>query len=227
MVTGWLIAMVSFAVMDWAAVARGWRFVRYVTKPAALLALMVWFWQLGGGQGFLLWFLLALVFSWLGDVFLLLPDRFFQAGLVSFLLAHIFYLVGFNLLPPRLSGAALILLAVVAVAIWAVVPRVVRGVRSRPETRPLTWQVLAYSAVISLMLYSALLNLLRPDWPLASALVTAAGAALFFTSDYILATKRFVRSLPYDEVAVIVTYHLGQLAIIWGVLMAFSGLTQS
>ena len=51
--------------------------------------------------------------------------------------------------------------------------------------------------------------------------------ALFFPSDSIRATKRFVRSRPYDEVAVIVTDHLGQLAIIWGVLMAFSGLTQS
>ena len=86
MVTGWLIAMVSFAVMDWAAVARGWRFVRYVTKPAALLALMVWFWQLGGGRGSCS-VPAGAGFSWLGMCSCCRLTAF-SAGLVSFCWRH-------------------------------------------------------------------------------------------------------------------------------------------
>jgi uncharacterized membrane protein YhhN len=54
---------------------------------------------------------------------------------------------------------------------------------------------------------------------LATALATgnvvaAAGAALFVASDTMIAWNRFVRPLPMADVGIMVTYHLGQAALV-------------
>jgi uncharacterized membrane protein YhhN len=46
------------------------------------------------------WFVAALVLSLAGDVFLMLPNDMFVAGLASFLLAHVAYVVGFLIVSP-------------------------------------------------------------------------------------------------------------------------------
>jgi uncharacterized membrane protein YhhN len=48
--------------------------------------------------------------------------------------------------------------------------------------------------------------------------VVALGATVFVASDTTLALNRFVRPLPRAEVAIMVTYHLGQALIVAGVL---------
>lgn len=222
MVTGWLAATLLLAFMDWGAVAMGWIRVRVVTKPATLLALIGWFWQIGGWEGPLLWFGLALVCSLCGDVFLLQPDRFFVPGLVSFFAAHVFYLIGFNLSLPDLSWLSVVFLVAVIGAYGIVFPPILIALRRDPQTAPLRPPVILYGVVISLMLFSALLNFQRSGWPPAAALATGVGAGLFFLSDSLLATDRFCRPLPRSDLGVIVTYHAGQLAIIAGVLMRFA-----
>jgi uncharacterized membrane protein YhhN len=64
--------------------------------------------------------------------------------------------------------------------------------------------VLAYMAVISLMVASAF-GTHRP-----AAIV---GAALFYVSDALIAWTRFIEPKPWGDLAVIVTYHLGQLGL--------------
>jgi uncharacterized membrane protein YhhN len=44
-------------------------------------------------------------------------------------------------------------------------------------------------------------------------LLAAAGAALFLSSDLLLAWNRFVRPVAWARPAIMVTYHLGQLAL--------------
>ena len=51
----------------------------------------------------------GLLFSITGDIFLMLPDVKFLPGLISFLFAHIAYILGFNSSIPDLSFAGLIL----------------------------------------------------------------------------------------------------------------------
>src|SRR5690625_6872640 len=41
------------------------------------------------------WVVVALLFSVVGDVFLMLEDKWFVHGLASFLMAHLFYICGF------------------------------------------------------------------------------------------------------------------------------------
>jgi uncharacterized membrane protein YhhN len=224
MVDGWLALTLGFAVIDWTAVAAGWKRVRFITKPATLLALILWFSLVGGWRGPLLWFGLALICSWLGDVFLLLPQRWFAAGLASFLAAHVFYIIGLNQSWPHLHWWVILFLAAVVALAWHIFPRILKGLRNCEDTEKLCTPVIIYASVIAVMLFSALLNLARPGWPMAAGLPVAVGALLFFCSDSILATNRFARPLPYAEVAVMVTYHVGQLAIIAGVLIYYSGL---
>src|SRR5690625_7893360 len=41
------------------------------------------------------WVVIALLFSVVGDIFLMLEDKWFVHGLASFLVAHLFYIGGF------------------------------------------------------------------------------------------------------------------------------------
>ena len=82
--------------------------------------------------------------------------------------------------------------------------------------------VLAYMAVIALMVLSALACFFRPGWPPVAAALSSLGALSFLISDSILASDRFVRRRWWAGVTIMVTYHLGQVLIIAGALLAFS-----
>lgn len=187
-----------------------------------LLALIAWFWQVGQGSGVLLWFGLALFFSLLGDLALLFSKRFFMAGLGAFLLAHLFYIIGFNQSPPPWQAGSLLLLLVVGGLFYLIRRRVVGSLQRRSSPTLLKTAVSIYSVVLSLMLLSALLTLLRPDWPPAAAGLAALGGGLFFCSDSLLALDRFDHALPNGQLLVHITYHLGQIALIGGALLRYA-----
>lgn len=219
-------AALILAVCDWLAVWRKWQPLLYVAKPATLLALIGWFWQVGQGhiqgESVLVWFGLALLFSWLGDVALLFPKRFFMAGLGAFLLAHLCYIIAFNQSLPVLQIGSLVLLAGVGILFYLIRRRIMRSLAKRSSPAFLKTAVSIYSVVLSLMLLSALLTLLRPDWPLAVAGLVSLGAGLFFCSDSLLAIDRFDSPLPNGQLFVHITYHLGQFALIGGALLRYA-----
>jgi uncharacterized membrane protein YhhN len=214
-----LALTIILAPLDWLVTEKHWQSVRLVSKPAVLLALIAWFSLAAGWDGANLWFGLALVFSLLGDINLMFPERFFLPGLVSFLLAHIFYILGFNTGPLAGSPLGLVLLAVVAAAGVLVYRRLRVGLHGSPEGRRMMAPVILYSVTISLMLASAWLCLFRPGWPTGAALCAGIGAALFFSSDSVLAYNRFVAPTRYHDLVVMSTYHLGQIALIAGVVL--------
>lgn len=208
------VVALILALLNWVAVVRDQRRLVYVSKPATLVAVLGGAWLLTRGPHDA-WqsrfFLPGLVFSLAGDIFLMLPgERFFLYGLISFLLGHVCYVVGMNpTLPPYTS---LVFLVAVAL-IWVLFYRfLASGMRRRGQTSLLA-PVATYSAVIGLMLFSAWATLFRPEWaPLRRGLVIA-GATLFTISDGMLATNRFVKSFPLAPLWVMVTYHLGQMAL--------------
>jgi len=190
-------------VGDWVAVARGNKTLEYVCKPAVMIALV--------GVALTLdpthadrrdWVIFALVLSTAGDVFLMLPRDLFVAGLASFLLAHVAYVVAF-----RLHGGSGLLWAVAAAGLLAldvVLARPVIGAvrRRHPD---LLIPVVVYIAVISAMVSAALVT---------GVALAIAGAALFFASDTLIAWNRFVAPRPWMPLAIIVTYHLGQAGLV-------------
>ncbi|MAT45403.1 MAG: hypothetical protein CL609_24000 [Anaerolineaceae bacterium] len=215
----WLLLFIIVGIVEWAAAGKKWRKLRVVTKPLSLILLFIWFGMMGGWQvGW--WFGLGLVFSLAGDVFLLLRSRYFIAGLGAFLTAHICYIIGYNQSPLVFSWWMLVHLAIVGAVVTIAYPKIIGGLRRRLEYKKLTIPVSLYILTIVFMLISALFCWFRPDWGIAPAVVTATGALLFTISDSLLAAGRFLRPIPYGNFMVMFTYHLGQLGIISGVLMA-------
>jgi uncharacterized membrane protein YhhN len=212
----------AFAAIDWLAVWSDWKRPRYFAKPGVILVLLIWMVSAGGVQGQLLWFTLGLVFSLAGDIFLLEPEDRFLPGLVSFLLADLSYIIGLNSSLPPLNLASLALAVLIGLTASQIYLRLARALESR-GLKQLKGPVLAYVAVHSTMLFSALLTMVRPDaeWLPPAALLVSAGALLFFSSDFMLAWNRFVARLSWGDLKVIVTYHLGQIAITSGVLLNF------
>jgi len=203
------------AITDWVAVATRRKTLEYFAKPGVMLVLLVWLWQASGFSGSLIWFGLGLVFSMAGDIFLMLPRERFIAGLVAFLLAHVAYIIGFNQTPTAFNLAGFVLAVLVALVFLRVYRRIAVGLDSSGQPA-LKTPVLVYSLVISVMLLSALLTLAADTWQAGAAILVSAGALLFFLSDTLLAWNKFVTPIRWGRLAVIITYHLGQILITVG-----------
>ncbi len=217
----WLPVFIGVAAADWLAVWHGRQRVSYLTKPAALTALLVWYGSAGHFSGGLLWFGLGLLFSLLGDVFLLLTYRYFIFGLIAFLAAHLTYIVVLSQPLPS-PGIPLYVLGLTLISNWLIIFGQLRvALKSTKGQAKVAWLVGIYSLVITIMLFFALLTLFRPDWKLTAAIPLAAGGLLFYCSDTMLAFDRFIQSFPHARFWVRVTYHLGQLGLAAGVLLHF------
>ena len=187
------LAFTAAAVLDWWAVANDRKPVEWIAKPAALAFLLLWAMLSPGAS----WVLLgALAFSLLGDVYLMLPANLFAAGLGAFLIGHLFYIADLDApLVWRLVWSAAVIAASAPVArrIVGAAPGSLRGA------------VVAYMLVIGVMVGSAIAS---------GSLVAAAGALLFMLSDSMIAWNRFVAPFEGARVAIIVTYHVGQLLLV-------------
>ena len=191
------------AVGDWWAVARDRKRIEYVCKPATLALLVGLAVALDTDDGTVrACFVVALILSLLGDVFLMLPQDLFIAGLASFLAAHLAVIVGLWV-DGQTAVAFAVGVALALVAIAVIGRRVLVAVR-RGDQPEMAAPVAAYMGVISLMLASAV----GTAEPLAIA-----GAGLFYSSDAMIAWERFVRPQAWHRLAIIVTYHLAQAGL--------------
>ena len=204
--TSWILLAVTlaFAVTDWWATWAERPQVRHIAKPGTLVFLI--------GVAVTLepvdptirtWMVIGLVLSLAGDVFLMLDEKWFVAGLGSFLLGHIAYIVGLQL-APRSWGWTAVGLVVVLIAIATVGRRVVQG-EGVGANREMVGPVIAYLVVISAMVVSAFGT--AAPWAIA-------GASLFYASDATLAWNRFLDQRRFGPLAVMVTYHLGQIGLV-------------
>src|SRR5262245_49622832 len=198
-----LALTLAAATIDWIAVRHNNHLVEYVCKPGTLVALtLVALALVPRNEAVRDWFVVALLLSLAGDVLLMLPQDLFAPGLFAFLLAHLAYIVGL-LVDGVTPGALLVGLAIVTVVLIAIGPRLVNGVREAESA--LVGPVTAYMIVISAMVVCAV----GTRHPAAIL-----GAALFYTSDALIGWNRFVREQEYGDVAIIVTYHLGQILLV-------------
>jgi uncharacterized membrane protein YhhN len=204
--TSWALLAITlaFALADWWATWAARRDVRFVTKPATLASLIGVALTLDPvDPAIRTWMVVGLVLSLAGDVFLMLEEKWFVAGLGSFLLGHIAYIVGLQM-APRSWGWTLVGLLAVVVAIAIVGRRIVNGVGASGH-RGMVGPVIAYLVVISAMVVSAFGT--ADVWAVA-------GASLFYASDATLAWNRFLEQRRFGPLAVMVTYHLGQMGLV-------------
>jgi uncharacterized membrane protein YhhN len=197
------------AVIDWVGVVRGDQRLRWVGKPGVMIALIVAaLLAQGAPSAVKAWFVVALVLSLVGDVALLLPEQWFLAGLVAFLLAHLAYVALFVSNWPRplrpsagqvIAAALVVVYGVVMCAwLWTGLGR-------------LRVPALAYAAAIVAMTVSTILaGFSRP--------YVAIGAVLFLISDSLIAAGRFKLVVPIAGILIWPTYYLAQYAIAIGFL---------
>lgn len=192
------------AFVDWSAVHLQRKRLEYVAKPATLALFVASALALDPADDTVrTWFVVALAFSLLGDVFLMLAEKYFVLGLGSFLIGHVAYVAGMLIDGVELArmGPGIVLVAICATVIGR---RVLRSVQAG-DTPELFGPVAVYMTVISLMVVSAFGT---GHW------TAILGALAFYASDAMIAWNKFVRELRHGKVAIIVTYHLAQVGLL-------------
>lgn len=196
------------------------RIAEFVFKPLIVIWLLAWFvMQTATIRSPLKkWIILALLFSWIGDVFLLFQDDnslFFLLGLSSFLLAHLFYILFFHFvrIKEKVTGRWFLLMIVVGycVAIISILS---------PYLGDLVWPVRIYAAVISCMLMLAMHMLFVKNK--SAGLDMLIGATLFIISDSLLAINKFYYTFPVAGIFVMASYGLAQFFITYGAVRYLS-----
>ncbi|MES2950341.1 MAG: lysoplasmalogenase family protein [Pseudomonadota bacterium] len=150
--------------------------------------------------------MVALVFSLIGDVFLMLPGNYFIPGLASFLVAHLFYIAlfrqGQRWFPNK---RALVCVLAVGAGMYAIV----WGGLGDPV---LKIAVAAYVSVIALMAAQAIGRAtVQGD---AASRWVALGACVFMVSDSLIAINKFVTPVGLSSLWILATYYCAQLLIV-------------
>ena len=217
----YLIAALVFAALEALALWKKWPRLEYLAKPAVMITLFLWLWTSTGLSGAALWFGLGILLSLTGDVLLMISlDRLFMAGLVVFLLAHVAYLIGFNIPVPEISAWGFVLAIIVGLGGMRITRRILASLTANGHGR-MRIPIIIYSVVISLMLLSAMMKLTDLTWDANAAVLVSVGALLFYISDIILAWHKFVSPIQNGRIYNIGAYHLGQIMLIAGVVAQF------
>lgn len=196
--------LVSAVLATWSEV-RSRLSLHYVTKPlATALIIAVAAAATAPVTAAYKWLILAgLVFSLLGDIALMFPDKWFQAGLAAFLAAQVLYILAFKPQPGH------------PVSPLTFLPFVLYGLLMyfllAPHLGPLKVPVFVYIAAITLMAGFAAARYV--DRGGTKPLLAFAGAILFLISDSVLAYDRFAKKIPGARALVLGTYFPAQLLI--------------
>lgn len=188
--------------------------LHYITKPALLISLLLFYWKKSGKLDTRIRQLTsgALVFSLLGDIalmFVATSPHFFTVGLVSFLLAHILYILVFLKKKNNEKKLGLFsgILMLYGVGLFYVL---------KDHLGAMLLPVLFYMIVILSMAISAYLR--QGSVPKFSFNFVLIGAVLFLISDSLLAINKFYEPLPHSNISIMFTYAFAQLFIVFGLL---------
>jgi uncharacterized membrane protein YhhN len=215
-----LYLSIAIAFIDWVAVATERHGLEYLAKPGVMVFLIIWFFiQLPSERGWLSIFILAgLIFSLVGDVFLMLPGNGFLAGLIAFLVAHLAYIGGFNTDGFSFSWKSLLFALVILAVAIPIYLRIRSGLIDKGH-QGLVLPVTVYVIIISIMVLSATTTFLNNNWSHQAAILVGLGSVLFFASDALLAWNRFVTPIQQGKLINIIPYHIAQYLIAIGTLV--------
>ena len=187
--------------------------MRWISKPLLIPVLVLFFVSsvsMKRGKSFYL-ILAALFLSWCGDV--LLQADFFIPGLISFLLAHVCYILYFSQTSKDNTGLLHKKpLFIIPVLLYVIVLLVLLF----PYLDELKIPVIIYSIAIGVMLLMAMNTRYRINNKASSLFIT--GALLFVLSDSLLAINLFVAQHWLMSIAVMITYAIAQYLIVKGAL---------
>ena len=208
-----LVAAVVYIVSLWINLPA----LELITKGIPVLCLIVWVFVLPRDRYANL-IMIGLIFSLAGDLLLQVSNDFFVIGLLSFLVAHLFYIGAF--LGVARKGNWLRLLPFAA---WGVIAFLILS----PYLGSMLLPVGAYVIVIVIMMWRATALVGSHGPSQTFELAAALGAISFGLSDTLLAFNRFIwhdtltffninQAAPFVPTLIIVLYWLGQ----WGLALS-------
>ena len=207
------VFLVSTAVHLYASLRKDTR-LRNVTKPFILLSLLGFY--VLAARSVSAAVVLALIFSWLGDV-LLIPKgvKWFTAGGIAFMISHAFFVAAYtkDVVFSRIPVFLIVLLAVFFAAAVAFIFS-----KLKPHLpKALFYPMFLYLLINGTMNCFAIFRCVSA--PSAATVTTAIGAALFFVSDTALFFVRFKKdSRLKTHFLVMLTYSIGELLIVLGLI---------
>jgi uncharacterized membrane protein YhhN len=162
--------------------------------------------------GYFRWILAGLLLCLAGDVFLIfffsrIP---FLAGLVSFLAGHVLYAVAFFSLagPGTANWIAIVFLLTVSGVVFAWL---------RPHLGKMLVPVIAYIAIITVMVIGAASLMENGDRAFSGRALALAGAILFYLSDIFIARQRFVTRNYFNRAVGLPLYFTAQFLIAFSI----------
>jgi uncharacterized membrane protein YhhN len=145
----------------------------------------------------------GLLFSLAGDIFMMLPNKRFLLGLVSFFVCQVCYIFAFR--PPSgrpVAPGILLPFIILALLIFRVLA---------PSLGKLKLPVFLYIAAITAMVWLAAGRFI--DSGETKALLAFVGAMLFFVSDTLVGADRFIKKFELAQLFILATYFPAQLLI--------------
>ena len=186
------------------------QFLYFLAKPLLMITLLFYF--VSETKFYPRWrfhVMAALVFSWAGDVFLISND-WFVAGLVSFLVAHVFYIIAYQKTGAASgqlkTGDVIKFVLYGVVLIWVIYPGL----------DDLLIPVLIYALVLLGMGVWA--HKRRGATSENSFKLVAAGAILFALSDGLIAVNKFAFEIPAERILIMSIYMTAQYLIVQGLI---------
>ena len=161
--------------------------------------------------------LIAIFFSFLGDSFLLYEYRngiYFILGLLSFLLAHLFYIIALRRYRFEGEEDQLGTVQKARMAFPVILAATGLVVVLYPRLGDLRLPVIVYAGVLMFMVLNALFRFQKTS--AKSFWIVSSGAVLFMISDSILAMNKFLQPVYHAGVWIMLTYLAGQFLIVRG-----------
>jgi uncharacterized membrane protein YhhN len=188
------VAAVSLAALLWFGERHGVARVQWPLKTLTSACFLAVASLMGPRSTYDGWIFAGLVLSFMGDLALIPRERrWFLAGLVAFLMAHVAYTVAFADVAPAASPAWTALAVIALASLGAYL-------HFRPRLGAMHGPVVVYIVVISIMLAAAWTVALGRQDPFGWQV--AAGATLFYLSDIAVARRRFTPGAGFGTRAV-------------------------
>ena len=155
--------------------------------------------------------LVGLIFCLIGDVCLALPqEKAFRAGLVAFLIGHVFYILSFSSLIHVSHWVSIVLFIISGISLFVFF-------WLRPHLKSMLIPVLIYIVVITVMVIGAWAVSWKSPFRISGRALILAGALCFYLSDVFIARDKFVKEEYQNRLLGLPLYYGGQFMLAFSV----------
>ncbi len=140
----------------------------------------------------------GLVFSLLGDLFSLYPDRYFNSSLYAYMIAHILYILAFiQSVNAYCFGIASVVIIFALIVIKFLLPKL----------GAMKFLIILYVVIISVTLFTGV----NVDRQLGALTSISIGTVLFTVSNTLLLFNKYYKTISFADPIILSTYFVAQL----------------